>query len=139
MNEEQRPVDPEDTWIEDPAENLAESGGTPSPSDEDVLRAKAREAIQAGRLPNRCPDQTWGGPGSGACCTVCGVPVRSDEFELELEFAPAGESPGPRKHPTHPRCFGALMQELRPALPGSIDGDKIAGSVSPTTFDRASA
>jgi hypothetical protein len=50
--------------------------------DEPRLREQAREAIQTGKLPSRAPDRTWGGPGVGADCTVCGhllEGVRGDE------------------------------------------------------------
>ena len=46
--------------------------------DEFALRAKAREVIHTGKLPNRRPDRTWGGPGIGAPCRVCGEPVTKD-------------------------------------------------------------
>jgi hypothetical protein len=39
---------------------------------ESTLRKIAREAIQAGRLPSSLPKRMWGGPGVGACCTICG-------------------------------------------------------------------
>jgi hypothetical protein len=69
--------------------------------DEPILRQKAREAVQQGKLPARRPDPTWGGPGFGAHCTICGLPVVRDEVESEIEFARDGE-PGvgqvPRPH-----------------------------------------
>jgi hypothetical protein len=34
--------------------------------DEVLLRAKARAAIQSGKLPTRTPDRTWEGPGADA-------------------------------------------------------------------------
>jgi len=52
--------------------------------DETGLRAKAREAIRTGRLPSRRPDRTWGGPGVGVVCTVCGEAVPSVLAVLRL-------------------------------------------------------
>jgi hypothetical protein len=107
-------MSPTGPLMEDPGDNLiAEPGAAPSPSYEDKIRVQAREAIQSGKLPNRHPDQTWGGPGRGACCTVCGAPTRLDEVELELDFARAGDGPGPVRHTVHPRCFAALEHELQ--------------------------
>ena len=64
--------------------------------DETALRAKAREVIRTGKLPSRRPDRTWGGPGVGAPCTVCGEAVTKDhlsskssgEFERERDGHP---------------------------------------------------
>jgi hypothetical protein len=55
-------------------------------SDETELRQKAREAIQAGKLPSHPPERMWGGQGSGRCCTICGSATERDEIEFELEF-----------------------------------------------------
>jgi hypothetical protein len=49
--------------------------------EESALRAKAREVIRTGKLPNRRPDRTWGGAGIGAPCTVCGEPVTKDQLD----------------------------------------------------------
>ena len=42
-------------------------------------------------LPNRRPDRTWGGPGVGAACAVCALPVNPDQMEFEIEFAREGD------------------------------------------------
>jgi hypothetical protein len=76
-------------------------------SDERTLHEKAREVIQAGKLPNRRPDRTWGGPGVGADCAICRAPVTRDEFEFEIEFARGGLDSGLDKYHVHIRCFGA--------------------------------
>lgn len=86
--------------------------GAGQASDDSVLRAKARAAIEAGNLPNRRPDRMWGGPGAGARCTICGAPVKHDELELEMEFA-VDAGAGPSKHHVHIRCFSALEFEMR--------------------------
>jgi len=75
--------------------------------EEREVRAKVREVLQAGKLPNRRPDRTWGGPGVGAPCTVCDLPVTKDEMEFEIEFSHDGSNPGLDKFHVHIRCFAA--------------------------------
>jgi hypothetical protein len=75
------------------------------------LRAKAREAILAGRLPRRRPAKTWGGPGAGLRCTICGSPVGHDEVELEIDFGRDGA--GHIEHHVHVPCFAAWEVELQ--------------------------
>ena len=75
--------------------------------DEPILREQARAAIRDGELPSRRPTRTWGGPGVGADCAVCGVPVTTDEMELEIQFARDGGNPGLDKYHVHIRCFAA--------------------------------
>jgi len=81
-------------------------------SDDPVVREKALEAIQAGKLPNRFPERTWGGPGVGADCAICHVPVTRDELEFEIEFARDGNDETPATHHVHIRCF-AIWDQLR--------------------------
>jgi hypothetical protein len=75
--------------------------------DEPILREKARAAIQSGKLPARPPDRTWGGPGVGVSCQVCGVPIVPDEMEFQIEFARDGDNPGLDIFHVHIRCFAA--------------------------------
>jgi hypothetical protein len=75
--------------------------------DEIKLRAKARDAIFAGKLPNRRPDRTWGGPGVGARCAICSEPVSKEQMEFEVQFATDGIDPGLDKFHIHVRCFAA--------------------------------
>ena len=75
--------------------------------DEKVLRAKSQEVIGTGKLPSRRPDRTWGGPGVGAPCTVCGEAVTKDQLEFEVQFARDGDNPGLDKFHVHVRCFAA--------------------------------
>ena len=80
--------------------------------DEKILRAKAREAIRTGKLPSRRPDRTWGGPGVGVVCTVCGEAVTKDQLEIQVEFSHDGSSPGLEIFHIHIRCFAAWEFEL---------------------------
>ena len=80
---------------------------TVSLNDERALREKAREVIQAGKLPNRRPDRMWGGPGAGADCTICGVPVKPGEVEFEIEFARGGDDRCLDQYHVHVRCLAA--------------------------------
>ena len=75
--------------------------------DEARLRGQAREAVRTGKLPGRPQDRTWGGPGVGAPCSVCGNPVAKDEMELQVEFRYDGDTPGLSKFHLHVRCFAA--------------------------------
>ncbi len=75
--------------------------------DESILREKARAVVQRGKLPARSPDRTWGGPGIGAACAVCELPVKKDEMEFEIQFEHDGSNPGLDKFHVHIRCFAA--------------------------------
>lgn len=79
--------------------------------DECARREKAREVIQAGKLPNRPPDRMWGGPGVGADCTICSASVKLDELELEIEFARNGGDAGVSTYHVHIPCFAAWQLE----------------------------
>jgi hypothetical protein len=81
--------------------------------DEQAVRAMAREVLDAGKLPNRRPDRTWGGRGVGAICTICELPVSSNEMEFEIEFARDGDNPDLDKFHVHIRCFAAWEFERR--------------------------
>ena len=83
--------------------------------DEPILREKARAVVQAGKLPSRAPDRTWGGPGVGAPCSVCDSPVNKNELEFEIEFAHNGDNPGLDKFHVHLRCFAAWEFERKNA------------------------
>ncbi|HZR70793.1 MAG TPA: hypothetical protein VFB01_17255 [Burkholderiales bacterium] len=80
-------------------------------TNDDVLRAKARELIQAGRLPDRSPGRVWGGSGLGNIpCALCGELIRCDEVALELELRRADGSGDPN---LHVRCLSLFEQALR--------------------------
>ena len=77
--------------------------------DDELLRKKARAAIQSGKLPAfRRPDRTWSGNGAGAPCAVCELPVRHHDLEFEIQFA--RRSPELDKFQMHLHCFA--MWEL---------------------------
>jgi hypothetical protein len=79
--------------------------------DESTLRQMARDALRAGKIPSRPPERMWGGPGSGACCAVCGLLVSREELGFEFEFARNGHGgPGGNFH-AHIRCFAAWELE----------------------------
>jgi len=86
--------------------------------DETGLRAKAREAIRTGRLPSRRPDRTWGGPGVGVVCTVCGEAVTKDQLEMQVEFSNS-PPPGLDIFHIHVRCFAAWEFERQNGGPHS--------------------
>lgn len=81
--------------------------------DEGVLREKAREVIRQGKLPSETPTRVWGGPGVGARCSVCELPVTKQEKEFEIQFERDGDNPGLDKYHVHIRCFAAWEFERR--------------------------
>ena len=87
--------------------------------DESHLRERARVAIRNAKIPSCQPDRTWGGPGVGAACSVCGLPIGKDQLEFEIEFAHGGEEPELDKYHLHIRCFAAWEFERRGALDAS--------------------
>jgi hypothetical protein len=74
-----------------------------------IFRRQANAAML--RLPKRRPDRTWGGPGTGAPCAVCGHSVTRGELEYEIEFARDGDDPGLDKFHVHISCFRAWESE----------------------------
>jgi hypothetical protein len=75
------------------------------------LRAQVRELIRRGKLPDRLPDRTWGGPGTDAPCAVCGIRVGSDEMGFEIDFTSDGIVDG-NSQQFHAPCLRALEIEL---------------------------
>ena len=71
--------------------------------------------MQAGILPDRRPDRTWGGFGAGIDCTICRTPVKQDELEFEIEFARNGDNPHLDTYHLHARCFDAWELERNSA------------------------
>jgi hypothetical protein len=91
-------------------------GVVPQMSNEAALRRLARIVLENGQLPSRDPDRTWGGPGIGAPCAVCGHSVAPDQVEYEVQFARDGGSPGLDRFHLHLRCF-AVWELERTKLP----------------------
>src|SRR5262249_12772675 len=94
--------------------------------DQEILREKAREAIQSGRLPTTRPSRTFAGPSAAATCAACGDSIPRGEMEFEVEFragpSPEGKSlrdtlerlnanPEVRLYRLHHRCFVAWELE----------------------------
>jgi hypothetical protein len=109
-------------------------------SDSSTLRHTAREAIQAGRLPKRQPERVWAGPGSGACCAICGTSTTADEVEFELDFVRPGEALRTTTYFAHSRCFSAWKLEMRAAshsgLPTTNHDGTIGVCERPFTQER---
>jgi hypothetical protein len=99
-------------------------------SDEETLREKAREAIEAGKLPSRRPERMWGGPGAGAHCRICDKLVEPDEVEFELEFMRDDESRGKDNYHVHLRCFAAWEFERQNFEPASLSSVKVDGAAA---------
>jgi hypothetical protein len=78
-----------------------------------MLRDKARAAVREGKIPSLRPDRTWGGPGVGAPCAICELPVTKEEMEFEIQFVRDGDNPGLDKFHVHIRCFAAWEFERR--------------------------
>jgi hypothetical protein len=74
--------------------------------DQTFLHDKALAAILSGKLPARRPESTWAGPGTGAPCAVCDVPVAKSELEHEFEMQDTRgvENAALTLH-VHIRCF----------------------------------
>jgi hypothetical protein len=107
------------------------------------LRRMAREGIRAGRLPAREPQRMWGGPGSGAVCSLCGQPVRQEEVEFELQFMADGPSTEETYH-LHARCLTAWKSEREPseqvreAVPSGETGPRLSASRGSDALSTAS-
>lgn len=85
---------------------------------EDRLRGKAREAMQAGKIPYSSESSLWGGRGGGGTdCAVCDQPVTPDELEYELEFASTTDDFKVRSYLLHVGCFAAWHWERRNFIP----------------------
>jgi hypothetical protein len=87
--------------------------------DECFLREKAQEAIRSGKLPAVKPGRTWGGPGNGTRCSMCGEPVTQGQMELEIET-------GLDKYYLHVRCFAVWECEIAHLTNGTISSNGLA-------------
>lgn len=79
--------------------------------DDDLLRRRAREALQAGKLPHAQPARIWGGNGFGASCAICDALIEKDEVGYQLEFAGADDRAQAQELHAHARCFAAWELE----------------------------
>jgi hypothetical protein len=106
-----------------------------------ILRQKAHQAIQAGKLPRCRPQRMWGGWGTGACCMICDKPVGRDEVEYELQFARDHDgSDGANSH-VHILCLAAWEAVCRnfEAAPGGFPSDQLQFAIPPVPAGGASA
>ena len=87
--------------------------------DEPLLREKAREAIRSGKLPRRQPDRTFGAPGGGESCALCGERVGRDQMLLQIEYQPHAAS-GLRSYHLHLGCHAAWDFERAKVGDGSV-------------------
>jgi hypothetical protein len=77
------------------------------------VRDEVLEAIRAGKLPNSSPSVISSGPGRGASCVICGEPLKPDEVEFELEYAPRADGELPEKYHAHLTCFSPWDSERK--------------------------
>ena len=84
--------------------------------DETGLSQRTRNAIREGKLPTRTPDHTWGGPGIGALCAVCDLPVPRAGMQFEIQCALHGNAPDFDVYHVHTGCGAAWeLERPRPA------------------------
>ena len=90
-------------------------------SEDLILRAKARQAIATGQIPNRRPDRMVGGRAYRGACRVCGLPTKLGEVVLEAEFI-TNDGESTINHDLHIACFLALEEEFNAREPGWAGG-----------------
>lgn len=76
------------------------------------LLQKAREAIEAGKIPSRWLVRFYAGSGSGACCAICDRPVEPNQTEFELDFEQDHGRPGASAR-VHRECCLAWERLVR--------------------------
>ena len=79
---------------------------------EQRIRALARNILQAGLMPRRDPDGTWGDTGVDVSCAICGERIRPDQVEYALTRAVG-------LFHLHLRCLAAWELERTKAATGS--------------------
>ena len=72
-----------------------------------VLLAAAIAKFRSRKLPGRKPDRTYGGPGSGKLCSLCGERVTLEQIEMEIEFNRHGAQPRLDRYYLHVGCLAA--------------------------------
>ena len=78
---------------------------------EQHIRALARKILQAGVMPRRDPDGTWGGKGIDVPCAMCGERIMPDQVEYELQFTHDGATRDVDLFHLHLRCLAASEME----------------------------
>lgn len=77
---------------------------------ETQLRGLAHQQLVSGQLPNVASRRVWGGPGLGIACSMCELPVRTDETEMRVRFT-RDHIPVFEALHLHARCFAAWELE----------------------------
>ena len=77
-------------------------------SDGEDLVQVIREKILAGSLPKEHCRMTWYGPGKGAICVACKLPITAEDVEVECDLAGGGTLR------FHRRCY-EIWSEAWPA------------------------
>lgn len=99
--------------------------------DDRDLRRSARAAIKQQLLPDYAPRHTWGGPGNGSRCPVCGNTLTPDDMAFELEFATPADTPSLNCQ-LHVRCSKAWEAE-RESLRNRADTPNLPDSETDRT------
>jgi hypothetical protein len=72
------------------------------------LKDLAREALEAGRVPQVRPERLWGSSGDGSECPICCEAIASEDVGFELDFPRSSSLEPPRPSClVHARCFKA--------------------------------
>jgi hypothetical protein len=103
-----------------------------------MRRDRVRDAIRTGKLPDRSPERTWGGQGSGTCCAICDEWLRPDEVEFELEFA-TGSNGGVENHHVHVCCFSAWERHRLELKRGTLVATglfDVSGEITFAAYER---
>jgi hypothetical protein len=89
--------------------------------DEADLRRIAREKCKSGELPARVSPMSWAGPGNGARCSLCDLPIAVGDIEYEVEIGPESKR-GPLLIRFHNVCHTAWLSEC-----GGLSVPKVSG------------
>ena len=98
---------------------------------EQRIRALARTILEAGLIPRRDPDGTWGGKGVDVSCAICEERITPDQVEYELMFKHDGTTPDVDLFHLHIRCFAAWEMERTKAASDSNTHEADDGSAMP--------
>ena len=75
-------------------------------------RAQCHPRREASGAYSRC---AWGGPGIGAPCAVCDLPVPRDGMQFEIQFAIHENAPHVDVFHVHTGCYAAWdLERTRP-------------------------